>query len=891
MPCRNPRGLHSRYLRSLTVAALALAAGRAPLVAQGEVPADAPFLNPALPVDQRVNDLISRMTLAEKLTQLVNDAAAIPRLKVPAYNWWNEAAHGVANAGYATNFPQVIALGATWDAPLVHRIGEVTSTEGRAKYHEAVRSGQRQTWFFGLTFWAPNINIFRDPRWGRGMETYGEDPFLTGRMAVAFVTGMQGDDPKYLKVVSTPKHFAVHSGPEPLRHRFNVDVTPHDLEDTYLPAFRAAVTEGHAQSVMCAYNAIDGLPACASTMLLRDHLRGAWGFNGYVVSDCGAIDDVANGHHYSADLEHAGAVSLMAGTDNECGSGGYPRLGDALKQGLVTEAQLDTALVRLFTARFRLGMFDPPDSYAYGRIPYSENNSPEHRQLALQAARETMVLLKNDGLLPLTKGKRIAVIGPTAELVQALEGNYNGTPPQPVSPMAALVKRFGAANVLSAQGALLAEDFAVPVERSAFRSGGAEGLKGEYFANPDLQGKPVAVRVDPTINFSWSGAVPLEGLPRDGFSVRWTGSMAAPAPGDYRLGARLNRWGARDAVQLYLDGKLVLDSVPAAGGRRPPLMDTVVHFADRGPHELRLEYRHRGGNAGLDLTWLPPAGALKAEAVAAARRADVVVAVLGLSPQLEGEEMPVHLEGFSGGDRTDIALPRPQRELLAALRATGKPIALVLTGGSALALDSTQADAILVAWYPGEEGGTAIAETLAGDNNPAGRLPVTFYASVDQLPPFEDYSMANRTYRYFTGKPWRGFGYGLSYSKFAYRGLKLPAQPVAAGDSVVVEVDVKNTSSRAGDEVVELYLAQPKQALTPIRTLGAFARVHVEPGRTVHVALPVSARTLGQVNENGERVIVPGEYHVNVGGTQPGESEGGMSGSFTVSGPAKTLPR
>ncbi|HET8656325.1 MAG TPA: glycoside hydrolase family 3 C-terminal domain-containing protein [Longimicrobiaceae bacterium] len=880
----------SRYLLSLPAAFLCVVAARSPLA--GQAPAAAPYLDPALPLAQRVGDLISRMTLDEKVSQLVNDAPAIPRLEVPAYNWWNEAAHGVANAGYATNFPETIGLGATWDTALIHRIGATISTEGRAKYHEAVRTGQKQTWFYGLTFWAPNINIFRDPRWGRGQETFGEDPFLTGRLAVSFVEGMQGDDPKYLKVVSTPKHFAVHSGPEPERHRFNVDVSPHDLEDTYLPAFRAAVTEGHAQSVMCAYNAIDGAPACANTMLLAQHLRGDWGFDGYVVSDCGAVNDVATGHHFAPDLEHAGAVSLKAGTDLECGSGGFPKLAAAVKEGLVSEAQIDTALTRLFTARFRLGMFDPPSSYAYGRIPFSENNSPAHRQLALQAAREAMVLLKNDGVLPLAAGrKRIAVIGPTAELVQALQGNYNGTPPRPVSPIEGIRKRFGAANVVSAQGSLLAEDFAVPVERSALRSGGGEGLKGEYFANPDLRGRPVAVRIDPSINFNWAGAAPVEGLSRDSFSVRWTGTLTPPAPGDYTLAARVSRWGSQSAVQLYLDGKLVLDSTRATQGRRSPVQETVVHFADTKPREVRLEYRYHGGNAGLDLTWLPPAGALRAEAVAAAKQADVVVAVLGLSPQLEGEEMPVHLEGFDGGDRTDIRLPRPQRDLLAALRATGKPVVLVLTNGSALAVDSTKADAILDAWYPGEAGGTAIAETLAGDNNPAGRLPVTFYASVDQLPPFEDYSMANRTYRYFTGTPWRGFGYGLSYSRFAYSGLDLPAGPVAAGDSVLVGVDVKNVSDRAGDEVVELYLTQPKQALTPIRELAGFSRVHLAPGQTVHVTLPVSARALGQVDARGNRVVVPGEYRVFVGGAQPGDTRGGVRGSFTVSGPARTLPR
>jgi beta-glucosidase len=890
------RAFYRQCLRSLPFAALAVVVGRSPLIAQEGVPANAPYLNPALPVEQRVHDLIGRMTLEEKVSQMLDQAPTIPRLRVPGYVWWNEGLHGVAFAGTATVFPQAIGMAATWDTQLVHEMAQVISTEARAKYHQAIRE-DRHEWFFGLTFWSPNINIFRDPRWGRGQETYGEDPFLAGRMGVAFVTGMQGDDPEYLKVVSTPKHYTVHSGPEPLRHEFNVDVTPHDLADTYLPAFRAAVTEGRAQSVMCAYNAIDGAPACASVPLLTDHLRTYWGFDGYVVSDCGAVGDVATGHHYAPDFAHAAAVSVKAGTDLECGWGegrAYPALVEAVEQGLVSEAEIDTALTRLFTARFRLGMFDPPDSYAYGRIPFSENNSPEHRALALRAAREVMVLLKNDGVLPLSESmRRIAVVGPTAELVQALQGNYNGTPPLPVYPVAGIEHQFrGRAEVLYAQGSVLADSLGIPIAHTALRAGDVEGLRGEYFDNPDFSGQPVLVRVDRTINFNWDKAIPVEGLSRDEWAVRWAGTLTPPAPGDYRLGGRVAPCYAcvsRESFRLYLDDVLILDNDQAGDqGTRP---DTLVHFADTQPHAIRLDYVHHTSGAGIDLTWQPPAAALRAEAVAAARQADVVVAALGLSPQLEGEEMPVSLEGFEGGDRTEITLPAPQRELLAALHATGKPIVLVLTSGSALAVDERQANAILQAWYPGEEGGTAIAETLAGDNNPAGRLPLTFYASVDQLPPFEDYAMANRTYRYFTGKPWRGFGFGLSYSSFAYSGLTLPAQPIAAGDSVVVEVDVTNMSDRAGDEVVELYLTQPRQALTPIRTLAAFTRVHLEPGQSVRVALPVSARSLGQVQEDGERVIVPGEYQVFVGGTQPGESEGGVSGTFLVSGPAKTLPR
>ena len=417
---------------------LVLVATALPLHAQAKPQSDAKsskFMNTALPIDQRVNDLIGRMTLEEKVSQMRDHAPAIPRLGIPKYDWWNEGLHGVAFAGYATNFPQVIGMAATWDTNLVHRMGETISTEARAKYNEAMREDHHEM-FFGLTFWAPNINIFRDPRWGRGQETYGEDPFLTGRMGVAFVTGMQGSDPKYLKLVSTPKHYAVHSGPEPLRHQFNVDVSPHDLEDTYLPAFRATITEAHAQSVMCAYNAIDGAPACANTMLLRDHLRDAWHFDGYVVSDCAAVADVNTGHHFSPDMAHAAAASVKAGTDLECGFGkgqAYPALVEAVHQNLITEAEIDTALRRLFTARFRLGMFDPASSYAYGRIPVSENNSAQHRQLSLQAARESMVLLKNqNGMLPLKSGiGRIAVVGPTAELVQSLQGNYNGPPPRP----------------------------------------------------------------------------------------------------------------------------------------------------------------------------------------------------------------------------------------------------------------------------------------------------------------------------------------------------------------------------------------------------------------------------------------------------------------------------
>jgi beta-glucosidase len=853
-----------------------------------------PFMNPALPLEQRVDDLIGRMTLEEKISQMRDSAPAIPRLGVPAYEWWNEGLHGVAFAGYATNFPQVIGMAATWDSDLVHTMAETISTEARAKYNEAMRQNQHER-FFGLTFWAPNINIFRDPRWGRGQETYGEDPFLTGRMGVAFVSGMQGTDSKYLKVVSTPKHYAVHSGPESLRHKFNVDVSSHDLEDTYLPAFRAAVTEADAQSVMCAYNAIDKAPACASTLLLRNHLRNAWHFNGYVVSDCGAVSDVNTGHHYAPDMAHAAADSVEAGTDLECGRA-YEALLEAVQKKLITESKLDNALRRLLRARFRLGMFDPPSSYAYGMIPFSEVNSPEHRQLSLKAARESMVLLKNDHTLPLKNVSRIAVIGPTAELIQSLQGNYNGPPPSPVYPLEGIEKRFSLAQVSYAQGSTLVESAPMPIEHTALHpaNGSGYGLTGEYFSSKDFSGQPVLTRVDRNINFNWDKVVPVPGLQRDNYSVRWAGTFTPPAPGEYKLGVRVNYcYACRNAegVRLYLDDQVLVENTDGKQPGRARTLEANINFADTRPHPIRLEYIHGTGTAGVDLTWQAPAAVLRDEAVKVAQQADVIIATVGLSSSLEGEEMPVTLEGFSGGDRTSIDLPAAQEDLLRALQAVGKPLIVVLQNGSALAVNWSQqhANAIIEAWYPGEEGGTAIAETIAGDNNPAGRLPLTFYSSLSQVPPFEDYSMQNRTYRYFAGQPLYGFGFGLSYTTFAYSNLKAP-QKVKAGQPITVEVDVKNTGDVAGDEVVELYLTQPKQSETPLRVLAGFTRTHLDPGESRHVRLDVVPRSLAQVNEKGNRVIVRGEYTVSVGGAQPQDTSSVVTAKFVVKGRSK-LPK
>ncbi|HEV2575725.1 MAG TPA: glycoside hydrolase family 3 C-terminal domain-containing protein [Acidobacteriaceae bacterium] len=883
-------------LRTLSLALFI--AVSAPLVAQTSS-ADRPWMNTALPLEQRVNSLLSQMTLEEKVQQMRDHAPAIPRLGVPAYFWWNEGNHGVAVSGTATNFPQVIGMAATWDSALVHHEAEAISTEARAKYNEAIRHDQHEQ-FFGLTFWAPNINIFRDPRWGRGQETYGEDPFLTGRMAVAFVSGMQGTDPNYFRVVSTPKHFAVHSGPETTRHRANVDVSAHDLEDTYLPAFRAAVTEANAQSVMCAYNSIDGAPACANTMLLREHLRDDWKFSGYVVSDCAAVADINTGHRYAPDMAHAAADAVKAGTDLECGFGkgqAFPALVDAVHQGLITEAGLDNSLHRLFRARFKLGMFDPPSSFAYGRIPFSEVNSSEHRALSLQAARESMVLLKNaNHTLPLNASIRsIAVIGPEAELIQSLQGNYNGPPPSPVYPVDGIEKRFSTATIHYAQGSTLVDGFALPIEHTALHpaSGDGDGLTGEYFASPDLSGQPVLTRTDRRINFNWDKVIPVPGLQRNNWSVRWSGIFTPPAPGNYKLGVRINYCYAcenAEGFRLYLDGNLLVQN-SGKTAERGAAFDAPVSFSDTRPHAIRLEYLHGTGSAGIDLTWQAPAEALRDEAIAAAKNSDVAIAFVGLSPSLEGEEMPVHLDGFSGGDRTSIELPEAQQDLLKAIAATGKPLIVVLQNGSALAVNWAQqnAAAILEAWYPGEAGGTAIAETLAGDNNPAGRLPLTFYASLDQLPPFEDYAMEHRTYRYFTGQPLYSFGYGLSYTTFSYSHLHLPSS-VRSGDSVTVEAELRNSGNVAGDEVAQLYLTQPRGYQTPLRKLVGFQRVHLAPGGSTHLTLTIDPRSLSQVDEKGNHVIIPGEYTISLGSTQPVEGVTTLSGHFSVTGQSE-LPK
>jgi beta-glucosidase len=898
--------LHSFHAVALLVLLPLLSAAQAPsrnappppTEEQIKAAAAMPFRNPALSLDQRVDDLISRLTLEEKVSQLIDRAAPIPRLDVPAYNWWNEGLHGIARSGYATMFPQAIGNAATWDAPLVNRIGTVVSTEARAKYNDAILHGNHER-YYGLTIWSPNINIFRDPRWGRGQETYGEDPFLTSRMGVAFVKGIQGDDPKYFRAIATPKHYAVHSGPETTRHQVDIDPSEHDLWDTYLPAFRATITEGKADSIMCAYNAVDKVPACASKMLLQEILRKDWGFQGYVTSDCDAIDDFSqkNGHHYSTNNETGSAAGIEAGTDTDCGTA-YRALTDAVHHNLVTEAQLDVSVKRLFTARMRLGMFDSPANVPYSSIPFSVVNSPENQALALRAARESMVLLKNDGhFLPLkTDGSQtIAVIGPLAASRLALEGNYNAIPLKPIPPVDGIAAEFGSNHVLYAQGSPYVMGGAVPVPRTLFRTAtdrNIQGLTGEYFLVPSFDGKPELTRVDKEIDFDWANANPVPSLSANttanSFAVRWTGTITAPVAEtdnfDFRLPICYPCAG-KLKLAVYLDNKPLesleapalaqaAPALPPSGRNSGGVQRYRIPFADTNPHSIRIEYIQSGriNGGGISFEWSPRHELLQDEAVATANKADVVLAFVGLTPRLEGEEMMVNAKGFAGGDRTDIVLPDVQEQLIETIGRTGKPMVVVLLNGSALAVNWAQqnAKAILEAWYPGQSGGQAIAETLSGSYNPGGRLPITFYSGVDQLPPFEDYSMANRTYRYFKGKPLYSFGDGLSYSSFAYSHIRVSSKSMQAGDPLNVEADVENTGSVQGDEVAELYLASPKTPVSPTLALAGFERLHLNPGETRHISFHLDPRALSQVDAEGVRAISPGRYRVYVGGSEPG---------------------
>lgn len=719
------------------------------------------FRQPDRTEDERVNDLLNRLSLEEKISQMLYYSSALSKLGIAEYNWWNECLHGVARAGVATVFPQAIGMAASFDQELLYKVASVIADEARAKHHEFARREDRGI-YKGLTFWSPNINIFRDPRWGRGQETYGEDPYLTGRLGVAFIKGLQGDHPKYLKVAACAKHYAVHSGPETLRHEFDAVVSKKDLWETYLPAFRDAVKEAKVEAVMGAYNRVNGEPACASKTLLEDILRKKWGFEGHVVSDCGAIQDIYQNHKVTSTPEEAAALAVNNGCDLNCGRV-FEHLKKAVQEGLISEETINRAVARLFKTRMKLGMFDPPEMVPFTNIPYEVNDCEEHRQLALEAARKSMVLLKNEkALLPLNKGKikTIAVIGPNADNKKILLGNYFGVPSRYVTPLTGIREAVG-----------------------------------------------------------------------------------------------------QDIKVLYAEGCKLNVTQPSYWGDQP--------------------------TSGF------------AEALAAAERADVVIMCLGLSPDLEGEEGEV-ANSDGGGDRADLGLPGMQEELLKAVAATGKPVVLALFNGSPVAINWAQEHipAIIEAWYPGEEGGTALADVLFGDYNPAGRLPVTFVKSVDQLPPFTDYNMKGRTYRYMEEEPLYPFGYGLSYTDFAYSNLAINETKINTAEEkeIKVTVEVTNTGTRAGEEVVQLYVKDVEAGVpVPKWELKGFKRVLLQPGEKETVEFTLTARQLALIDEEGNCRFEPGKFLIYVGGHQPDRRSKELTGTEVLSaeleviGPAKEL--
>jgi beta-glucosidase len=844
---------------------------------------------------QQARALVAQMTLAEKASQLQHESPAIARLRIPAYNWWSEGLHGVARADVATVFPQAIGLAATWDSPLVQRVGEVTSTEFRAKFLNTVGADGSSALYRGLTVWSPNVNIFRDPRWGRGQETYGEDPYLTSRMGVAFIQGLQGPDANQPRVSAAVKHLAVHSGPEADRHKEDVKVSPRDLVDTYLPAFHAAVTEGRAESVMCAYNAVDGLPACANPRLLQHYLRDEWKFQGHVVSDCGAVADIhmEGAHRYVKTPEEAVAAAVRAGTDLICDFNGNKTAAPAttvaaVQQGLLSEAELDRALHRLFDVRLRLGLLGdaglrprgtaatsqrgaallgsgpslrpPPGPRPFPEITARDFDTPAHRALNLETARRSLVLLKNDGVLPL-KGapKRIAVIGPNADSVDALVGNYNGTPSKPITLLAGLKARFPAARVDFVEGTGWV---APPLEDLPAASLCADaacsraGLQFERFTNLKLDGAPSASTLTPQAVFKWGWPDAHDRQE----SARWTGFLRAGESGEHLLRLKGNR-----GYRIWLDGELVVDLWDIAW----PTSKRGVTLTAGQTYALRVEALQTGWEGEQRLQWSRP-GANDEAALAAAREAELVVFASGLTWELEGEEMTVLAPGFAGGDRTRIDLPEPQLRLLERLAALGRPLVVVNFSGSPMAFGSVaqKAAAIVQAWYPGGEGGQAVAELLAGDFSPSGRLPLTFYRSAEQLPPFKDYGMQGRTYRWFKGEAEFPFGHGLGYTRFTYAQARLDRNGVRAGQAAKLSVLLKNEGPREAAEVVQVYAQRPG-ALAPQRTLVAFRRVVLRAGEARRVSFDVNAMAMSVVQADGRRMVEAGPASLWVGGGQP----------------------
>lgn len=834
--------------------------------------------------DTKARAIVGQLTPDEKVAQLLNVAPAIPRLNIPAYNWWTESLHGAIGAVPTTNFPEPIGLAATFDAPLITDVASAISTEVRALHTLGRETGHLGRIGTGLDTWSPNINIFRDPRWGRGQETYGEDPFLTSRIGVAFIQGMQGDNPDLPDVVATPKHFAVHSGPEPSRHTDNIFATKRDLEDTYLPAFRAAIVEGKAGSIMCAYNRVDGQPACGSSMLLQEYLRNAWGFKGYVVSDCDAVVDIYEHHKYAPDAATGVAVALRQGVDSECNNatlsgkaGLSDRYKDALAKGYISTGDIDTALVRLFSARYRNGDLPELSARQKNATPVKAIGTAKHQSLALTTAEKSMVLLKNDGVLPLKPGIRIALVGPLADATRVLRGNYSSAKSAPPISVAEGLKQAmpGAAITLIPFSPSITDGDLVP-GTALLTPDGKPGIKVEYFnaTGQDLYAaKPVLARTEESVV---SRAAEFKQVAND-HRVVWTGYLVAPETGLYRIALT----GVKGEVSL--NGKPVVSADDYSRWAEPlKLNDVRMTKGER--YAVRLEGKS-GIPAAPAIFWKRITDNLDRDLMAGARDADVIVAVVGLTSDLEGEEMPVKVEGFEGGDKTTLDLPADQRAFLEKAKALGKPLVVIAMNGSAIDLSwaKDNAAAILEAWYPGQSGGLAVGNILSGKVDPGGRLPLTFYKSVNDLPPFNDYGMNGRTYRYFQGAPVFPFGYGLSYTRFTYTQPAIEPVGGAVENGISVSTKITNSGARAGDDVAQLYITPPGFEGAPRLALRGFRRVALQPGESRTVTFTLSPRDLSFVTMAGERALIPGDYRLSIGSGQPNADNPGQTVAYNIS--------
>lgn len=829
------------------------------------------FQNPDLSIEERVNDLVSQLTIEEKISQMMNNAPAVPRLNIPAYNWWNECLHGIARSPYhTTSYPQAIGIAATWNPEAVQKMADQISDEGRAIYHDATRKGKTGG-FLGLTFWSPNINIFRDPRWGRGQETYGEDPFLTGAIGTAFVSGLQGNNPHYLKSSACAKHYAVHSGPEWNRHTYNAQVSNYDLWDTYLPAFEQLVKEAKVTGVMCAYNSFFGQPCCGNDLLMTDILRNQWKFDGYVTSDCGGIEDFYKHHKTHPNAANAAADAVLHGTDCECSNDGtYQALADAIGEGLITEEQLGTSLKRLFKLRFQMGMFDPDQRVPYAQIPTSVLECQEHQEHALEMARQSIVLLKNENnILPLKKAlKKIAVIGPNANDETVLLANYYGYPSKITTLLEGIRKKVGNnTEIIYKQGIGLTDNlvFTSTYNTNLFSYNGTPGFFAEYYQNMNREGKPGLSRIEKRINYLWGDGEDIaNGIITRRLSATWKSTFTPQKTEEVYF-----KLHADDGANIYINGV-----------KQEKIGNTANYYplkAQKGEnYDILIEYWQYADNAELIFDM----GVLErtdCQTIASSvKDADIIIYAGGISSKLEGEEMGVEIEGFKRGDRTSIALPSIQSEMIKALHTTGKPVVFVLMTGSAIGLEweTEYIPAILNAWYGGQAGGEAIADVLFGDYNPAGRLPVTFYKKVEDLPNFEDYNMNNRTYRYFRGEVVYPFGYGLSYTTFQYDQLEIQSLPTGKG--VKVSTIVTNTGERDGDEVVQLYLSHPnKTNRMPLKSLKGFKRIHLVAKGSQKIEFLLTPKDLSFVTETGELIYSPGNITIAIGGGQPNSNVSG----------------